>query len=62
MTAFRRLTQFCLTILLCSSPIWSQAQQITPGEYLSEGAYSKLNITSNGAGKLNFSLDSQGEG
>ncbi|MBC3909963.1 hypothetical protein [Undibacterium umbellatum] len=62
MIALHRLPQFCLAILLCSSPIWSQAQQIAPGEYLSEGAYSKLNITSNSAGKLNFSIYSEGEG
>ncbi|PXX46508.1 hypothetical protein [Undibacterium pigrum] len=62
MTAFHRPLQFCLLVVLSSLSLYSQAQQITPGEYLSEAAYSKLNITTNSAGKLIFSLESHGEG
>lgn len=62
MPLFPRFLQLCIVLVLCSTSPLSQAQQIIPGEYVSEGAYSKLNITTDKAGKLSFSIHSQGEG
>ena len=62
MTFLRSYLQFCLTLTLCSIPLLPHAQQIIPGEYVSEGAYSKLNITTDKTGKLSFSIHSQAEG
>ncbi len=40
----------------------TQARQLIPGEYVSEGAHSKLNITADKLGNLSFNIHSQAEG
>ncbi|MFZ6778363.1 hypothetical protein ACO0LD_16175 [Undibacterium sp. Ji83W] len=62
MTLSRHYLQFFLTIVIGCASMLTQARQLVPGEYVSEGAYSKLNITTDKTGKLSFSIHSQAEG
>ncbi|MBX9723693.1 MAG: hypothetical protein K2X81_19970, partial [Candidatus Obscuribacterales bacterium] len=66
MPLFDHYSSLCLAVALsCASLLCqkqAQAQQLVPGEYVSEGAHSKLNITADSAGKFNFTIHSRGEG